>query len=71
LAWNPDINAVDAKGLTPLHLSVKASEEIRSTKGIKLLLVKGADKNKEDKFGNKPIDLIENIPKSGQNTALI
>lgn len=45
MAWNADINAVDAKGLTALHLAVKSSEDIRSTKGIKLLLIKGADRN--------------------------
>lgn len=51
LAWEADINAVDAKGLTALHLSVKSSEDIRSTKGIKLLLVKGADRNIQDRYG--------------------
>jgi palmitoyltransferase len=45
LAWNADIDAVDSKGLTALHLAVKSSEDIRSTKGIKLLLIKGADRN--------------------------
>ena len=35
VAWNPDINAVDSKGLTALHLAVKSSEDLRSTKAIK------------------------------------
>ena len=30
-----DVNAQDSKGLTALHLAVKASEEVRNTKSIK------------------------------------
>ena len=48
VAWECDINAVDAKGLTPLHLAVKSSEDLRSTKAIKQLLIKGADRNIKD-----------------------
>lgn len=59
LAWDADINDRDSKGLTPLHLAVKASEEIRSTKGIKLLLVKGADRNIRDNHDQLPIDLVK------------
>ena len=44
VAWDAEINAVDGKGLTPLHLAVKSSEDLRSTKAIKQLLIKGADK---------------------------
>lgn len=58
VAWNVDINAVDARGLTALHLAVKSSEDIRSTKGIKLLLIKGADRNIQDNSGKKPIELV-------------
>jgi ankyrin repeat protein len=45
VAWNADINAQDAKGLSPLHLAVKSSEDLRSSKAIKHLLIKGADKS--------------------------
>ena len=48
VAWGADVNKYDFKGLTPLHLAVSASEEIRSTKSIKTLLRKGADKNAID-----------------------
>jgi ankyrin repeat protein len=44
VAFGADVNSPDAKGLTPLHLAVKSSEDLRSTKAIKQLLVKGADK---------------------------
>ncbi|CDW85828.1 dhhc zinc finger domain containing protein [Stylonychia lemnae] len=57
VAWNPDINAVDSKGLTALHLAVKSSEDLRSTKAIKQLLIKGAEKNIKDIQGHRAIDL--------------
>jgi len=50
LSWEADINSQDSKGLTALHLAVKSSEDLGSTKGIKLLLVKGADRNIRDKY---------------------
>lgn len=28
LAWNVDVNAKDYQGLTPLHLAIKASEDL-------------------------------------------
>ena len=70
VAWNTDINAQDAKGLTALHLAVKSSEDIRSTKGVKLLLIKGADRNIKDNQGKKPIDLIEQFIDNPKNRGL-
>ena len=48
----------DSKGLTPLHLAVKSAKEHRSTKGVKQLLIKGADRNALDNSGMKPIDYM-------------
>jgi ankyrin repeat protein len=44
VSWEADINARDSKGLTPLHLAVKSSEDLQSTRSIRHLLIKGADK---------------------------
>ncbi len=44
LAYDIDVNAQDTKGYTALHLAVKASEDLRSTRSIRHLLIKGADK---------------------------
>jgi ankyrin repeat protein len=48
LAWDPDLNVPDSEGLRPLHLAVKACEDIRSTRSIKHLLIRGAQRNVKD-----------------------
>ncbi|CDW73662.1 dhhc zinc finger domain containing protein [Stylonychia lemnae] len=70
LAWEADIDSIDSKGLTALHLAVKSSEDIGSTKGIKLLLVKGANKTIKDKYGQKPIDLLDSFSQSDKSKKL-
>ena len=59
VAWGAKVNSYDSKGLTPLHLAVKAAEDIKSTKSIRLLLLKGADRNAVDLMGKKPIDCLK------------
>ena len=44
LAADVDVNAKDTKGLTPLHLAVKPCEDMRSSRSLKHLLIKGADR---------------------------
>lgn len=44
--------------MTPLHLAVKSYKENRSLKGIKQLLIKGADRNALDFETRKPIDYV-------------
>ena len=34
LAWNPNINAQDNNGLTPLHLAVKSIDHMTSTRQV-------------------------------------
>jgi ankyrin repeat protein len=58
LAWGGNIDAIDQKGLTPLHLSVKTYTHHRSTKGIKQLLIKGANRNALDFQNMKPVDYL-------------
>jgi palmitoyltransferase ZDHHC13/17 len=43
VAQSADINPRDIKGLTPLHLAVKTSEDIFTTRSIRALLLKGAN----------------------------
>ena len=54
--------------MAPLHLAVKSSEENKSARSVKILLIKGADRNLKDGFDRKPIDIArlvknENIRK--------
>ena len=58
IAWGGNLDAQDSKGLTPLHLAVKAYKDNRSSKGIKQLLVKGANRNALDFETKKPVDYI-------------
>jgi ankyrin repeat protein len=65
LAWGTDderfdINAADRNGMTPLHLLVSQNRENDVTKGIRLILIKGADKNVLDHKHRKPVDYLEN-----------
>ena len=58
MAYTNNVNEPDARGLTPLHLAVKSCEDLRSTKALKALLIKGADRNTLDIHGKRPIDLL-------------
>jgi len=40
-----DFEAKESRGLTPLHLAIKGFESGDSTRNIKALLLKGADRN--------------------------
>ena len=51
----------DVDGYTPLHLAVKAAEQLNSGRPIRALLVRGADRDIKDKIGRKPIDLVNEI----------
>ena len=64
IAWGGNLNEIDSKGLTPLHLAVKSYKENRSTKGIKQLLIKGADRNAMDFQTLRPIDYVPMQSKS-------
>ena len=61
LAWNPDVDASDTEGLRPLHLAVRVSEDIRSTRSIKHLLIRGASRNVKDSTGKTPLDYAQQI----------
>ena len=55
------MNAVDMNGVTPLHLAIKASEELKSSRSVRHLLIKGAERNIKDKLGRNPIDVVKDI----------
>jgi len=57
LAWAENVNSQDNMGYTPLHLAVRSAEHFPTTRSIKELLIKGADKNLRDIGGKRPVDL--------------
>ena len=59
--WGPDMSIQDNQGQTPLHLAVKSSEEVESTRSVRYLLVKNSPTNIPDNNGEVPADFIEEI----------
>ena len=65
LGWDEvEVNAQDNQGNTPLHIAIKFAENFGDLRSIKELLMKGADRNKRDKDGNKPVDHVSKFVKN-------
>ncbi len=47
-----------------MHLAVKSVEVLKSTRPVRALLLKGANRDTKDKTGKTPIDMIggEHLP---------
>ena len=58
LAMDPLLEERDTSGYTPLHLAVKSVESLRSTRPVRALLLKGADRNAKDLQGLSPIEMV-------------
>jgi len=58
LSMSPNLEAKDIKGYTPLHIAIPSVEKLGSTRSVKALLLRGADRNSLDNQGKKPFDLI-------------
>jgi hypothetical protein len=56
----PSVNleAKEENGFTPLHLAVQSVEQLRSTRPVRALLLKGADREVHDNKQRKPVELI-------------
>mmetsp|Transcript_44323 Transcript_44323/g.43016 ORF Transcript_44323/g.43016 Transcript_44323/m.43016 type:complete len:128 (-) Transcript_44323:135-518(-) len=58
LSLNPDLEAQDVQGSTPLHLAVKSVEVLMSTRPVRALLLKGANRTSKDNKEKSPTDVI-------------
>ena len=58
LSMKPDLEAKDIQGFTPLHIAVTSVQKLNSTRSVKALLLKGADREAVDDKGKRPVDLI-------------
>jgi len=56
---NPNVQDVD--GYAPLHLAIKSSDTIKSSRVVKQLLFAGADRNLANSDGLKPIDWVKSL----------
>jgi ankyrin repeat protein len=68
LTMNPDLNAKDQKGFTPLHLAVKSVEQLKSTRPVRALLLKGAERLATDLENRTAVEMIG--PGVAENTRL-
>jgi palmitoyltransferase len=62
VSWDVDVNEQDTRGFTALHLAVKSSEDLRSTRSLRHLLIKGADRHiRTYDEANRPIDIADEL----------
>ena len=61
----------DCEGYTPLHLAVKSVETLKSTRPVRALLMRGADREDKDNKGRKPVDLVPEISSLSMRQTLI
>ena len=55
------MNALDINGISPLQLAIKSAEQLRSSRSVRHLLIKGANRNNRDKMGKGPLDNVQEI----------
>ena len=51
LSLKPNLEAKDKFGYTPLHIASQCVEKLGSTRNVKALLLRGADRNSKDLNG--------------------
>jgi ankyrin repeat protein len=64
LQQRAEVDAREDTNKTSLHFTVQDGRPARIAKCVDLLLVHGADPNAVDKYGNRPLHLLEGLPKS-------
>jgi len=61
LSMKPNLEAQDCHGFTPLHIAVTCVEKLESTRNVKALLLRGANRESKDNKGKTP---MEHIPET-------
>ena len=56
--WTPDLTIQDNQGNTALHLAIKSSEAVSSSRSVRYLLVKNSPIDIPDNQGRLPVDLV-------------
>ena len=65
LAMSPDLEVQDTTGLTPLHLAVKSVGDLKSTRPVRSLLLKGANRGAVNHQGTTCIEMIKDDVEGG------
>jgi len=71
LTMKPNLEAKDSSGFTPLHIAIPHVEKLGSTRNVKSLLLRGADRNAIDNHGKTPMDLIPTDFEEGTKDELV
>ena len=61
LAWEPNLNLQDHEGQTPLHLAVRSVETMQTTRLVRFVMLRGAERDIKDKNGKIPIELTNTV----------
>lgn len=65
LALGPSLEIQDKMGFTPLHLAIRSVDELKSTRAVRSLLLKGAKRNIRTFDGQSCSDLIrDSLPEN-------
>ena len=59
LAIGPNLEIKDSSGLTPLHLAIKSVGDLRSTRPVRSLLLKGANRHAVNNQGQNVFEIIK------------
>ena len=59
LAMAPNLEAKDQNGLTPLHLAIKSVGELKSTRPVRSLLLKGSNRRAKSNAEHTSTDMIK------------
>ena len=59
LAMEPNLEARDKNGFTPLHLAIKSVYELKSSRPVRSLLLKGSKRSATNKAGQTSIEMIK------------
>lgn len=60
---NPNLEAKDHAGFTPLHLAIKAVPDLKSTRPVRALLLKGAERDARNLQGVPSIEMVDEMSK--------
>ena len=68
---NPDLEAKDIFGFTPLRIAAETASKLGSTRNVKALLLRGANRSTKDFKNKTPLDFIKEKPQEDHKEELL